>query len=138
MSHRIALATLLAALGSTIFSARAENCVEVQVENVRPQQGQLMVAVYGSAATFGKTPVRQLRLPAGEARMSFKLCDLPGDEVAVTLFQDLDSDGKMGRNLLGVPTEPWGASGTPGTFGPSWDSTRVALDGKAIVVKLSQ
>jgi hypothetical protein len=44
----------------------------------------------------------------------------------------------MGRNLLGVPSEPWGASGTPGTFGPNWDSTRVALDGRAIVVKLSQ
>jgi uncharacterized protein (DUF2141 family) len=138
MSHRITLVTLFVALGSVAFSARAENCTEVLVDNVRPQQGQLMVAVYGSASSFGKTPVRQLRLPAGAARMSFKLCDLPGDEVAVTLFQDLDSDGKMGRNLLGVPTEPWGASGTPGTFGPSWDSTRVALDGKAIVVKLSQ
>jgi len=138
MSHRIALATLLAALGSTIFSARAENCVEVQVENVRPQQGQLMVAVFGSADTFGKTPLRRLRLPAGEARMSFPLCDLPGAEVALTLFQDLDNDGKMGRNVLGVPTEPWGASGSPGIYGPSWDSARVALDGKAIVIKLSQ
>jgi uncharacterized protein (DUF2141 family) len=138
MSHRIAIVTLFVALGSAVFSARSESCTEVLVENVRPQQGQLMVAVYGSAQTFGKEPLRQMRLPAGDARMSFKLCDLPGDQVALTLFQDLDNDGKMGRNLLGVPSEPWGASGTPGTFGPNWDSTRVALDGRAIVVKLSQ
>ena len=33
---------------------------------------------------------------------------------ALALFQDLDSDGRMGRNVLGIPTEPWGASGSPG------------------------
>ena len=58
--------------------------------------------------------------------------------MALSLFQDLDSDGKFGRNLLGMPTEPWGSSGTPGAFGPSWDTGRVALDGKAIAVRLSQ
>lgn len=138
MSHRLTLATLLLAALSTVTIARAETCAEVVVENVRPQRGHLMVAAYASAADFGKTALTQQRLPAGEARMSFKLCNLSGAEVALTLFQDLDSDGKMARNLLGVPSEPWGASGTPGTFGPSWDSTRVPLDGKPIVVKLSQ
>jgi uncharacterized protein (DUF2141 family) len=138
MSHRIALVTLALALASAAFCARAQDCADVVVENVRPQQGQLMVAAYASAATFGKTPLAQQRLPAGEARMSFKLCNLSGTEIALTLFQDLDGDGKMGRNVLGVPSEPWGASGSPGTFGPSWDSARVALDGKVIVVKLSQ
>lgn len=138
MSHRLTLATLLLAALSTVSIARAESCAEVVVENVRPQRGHLMVAAYASAQDFGKTAVTQQRLPAGEARMSFRLCNLNGAEVALTLFQDLDSDGKMARNLLGVPSEPWGASGTPGTFGPSWDSTRVALDGKPIVVKLSQ
>jgi uncharacterized protein (DUF2141 family) len=138
MSHRITLTTLFIALASAAFGARAQACAEVVVENVRPQQGQLMVAAYGSGPTFGKTPITQQRLPAGEARMSFKLCNLSGSEVALTLFQDLDSDGKMARNLMGVPSEPWGSSGSPGTFGPSWDSARVPLDGKVIVVKLSQ
>ncbi len=138
MSHRFTLATLLLAILSTVTLARAESCADVVVENVRPQRGHLMVAAYASAQAFGKSATTQQRLPAGEARMSFRLCNLSGGEVALTLFQDLDSDGKMARNLLGVPSEPWGASGTPGTFGPSWDSTRVPLDGKPIVVKLSQ
>lgn len=139
MSHRrLTTATLLLALLSTVSIARADTCAEVVVENVRPQRGHLMVAAYANAQDFGKTAVTQQRLPAGEARMSFKLCSLSGSEVALTLFQDLDSDGKMARNLLGVPSEPWGASGSPGTFGPNWDSTRVLLDGKPIVVKLSQ
>ena len=129
------LATLLLAATAPAF---AQVCVTVEVDNVRPQQGLLMVAAFGSAETFGKTPLVSLRLPAGEARMKFELCGLGGTEVALTLFQDLDSDGKMGRNLLGMPTEPWGASGTPGTFGPSWDTGRVKLDGRTVTARLSQ
>ena len=140
MSHRITPSILLiAAFGATALPAgAAELCAEVIVENVRPQQGQLLVAAYGSAQAFGKTALAQHRVAAGEARTVFKLCNLSGSEIALTLFQDLDSDGKMARNLLGVPSEPWGASGSPGTFGPSWDTARVALDGKPIVIRLSQ
>lgn len=131
-------ALLAAAVQATAFAAAPNGCATVEVQNVRPQQGQLMVAAYADAESFGKKPLAQMRVPAGDAVTSFQLCGLSGEQVALTMFQDLDSDGKMAKNLLGMPTEPWGSSGTPGTFGPSWETGRVALDGKPIVVKLSQ
>jgi len=134
--HRTLSVLLLAAAGPAF--AQSSGCATVVVDQVRPLQGQLMVAAYGSEASFSKTPLVSLRLPAGEARMSFELCGLSGERVALMLYQDLDSDGKMGRNLLGMPTEPWGGSGTPGTFGPSWATGAVALDGKVIAVRMSQ
>lgn len=112
-------------------------CATVEVQNVRPQQGTLMVAAYGSADSYGKQPLVQMRVPAGEASMSVQLCGLSGSEVALMLFQDLDGDGKMGRNMVGMPTEPWGSSGSPGLFGPQWDTGKVALNGSAIAVKMS-
>ena len=118
--------------------ARADTCATVEVRNVRPGQGFLMVAAYADAATFGKTAVASLRLPAGDAVMNFQLCGLPGTSVALTSFQDLDGDGKMARNLLGMPTEPWGASGSPGPFGPAWETSALALDGTVISLSLSQ
>lgn len=118
-------------------SAPAGLCATVEIENVRPGQGQVMIAAYGSAETFGKRPLKSIRVPAGEARMSVQLCGLIGGEVALMLFQDLDNDGKMGRNLMGMPTEPWGSSGNPGMFGPQWDTGKVALDGRPIAVKMS-
>ena len=116
----------------------AQHCVTVEVHNVRPQQGHIMVAAYSDAEAFGKQAVLSMRIQAGEAITSLQLCGVAGSLVALTLFQDLDSDGKMGRNLLGMPTEPWGSSGKPGSFGPSWETAAVALDGTAIVVRLSQ
>ncbi len=132
--------TILALAAAAALPARAaEGCATVEVRNVRPQQGFLMVAAYLDAEAFEKKkPAAQLRLPAGDAVMNLEVCGLSGPQVALTLFQDLDSDGKMGRNLLGMPTEPWGASGSPGAFGPSWETGKVALDGSTIVVKLTQ
>ena len=119
-------------------TSTAAPCTLVEVQNVRPQRGLLMIAAYGDAGSFGKQSLLTLRVPAGEATTVVPLCGLTGAEVALTMFQDLDSDGRMGRNMVGLPTEPWGSSGSPGAFGPSWDTGRVPLDGKAIVVRLSQ
>ncbi len=135
MTFTTTLTTLLLAIAAPAF---AQDCATVEVSNVRPQQGHLMVAAYGSAETFGKAPLTSLRLPASEATMTFQLCGLSGSEVALMLFQDLDSDGKMGRNPVGMPIEPWGASGTPGSFGPSWETGKVKLDGRTVTARLSQ
>ena len=97
-----------------------------------------MLAAYASAETFGKQPVASVKVPAGEATTRVQMCGISGSTLAITMFQDLDSDGKMGRNLLGMPTEPWGASGQPGMFGPSWETGKVTLDDSPVIVKLSQ
>ena len=128
--------TVLAALASP--AAWAQDCTTVEVRNVRPGQGSLMIAAYADADSYGKKPFMSMRLTAGDtAAMSFQLCGLRSPEVALMLFQDLDSDGKMGRNLVGLPTEPWGSSGTPGMFGPSWETGRVVRGAAPIVVQMS-
>jgi uncharacterized protein (DUF2141 family) len=120
-------------------TAPQDGCAAVEVHNVRPQQGHLMLVAYGSAEQYRKKPLTSLRLAAGDAAtMRFQVCGLAGSgEVALMLFQDLDSDGRMGTNLVGIPSEPWGSSGSPGAFGPSWETGRVKLDGAVIVVKMS-
>ena len=125
-------ATLLQAL-----PAHAQSCAQVEVHHVRPQQGHLLVEAFADAQSYGKKAVVALRVPAGDAITRFELCGLSPGNIALRIFQDLDSDGKMARNPMGVPTEPWGSSGKPGMFGPTWDLTQVALDGSPLVVRLS-
>jgi uncharacterized protein (DUF2141 family) len=118
-------------------AAATTRCIDIEVQNVRPLQGWLMLAAYGSAEAYGKQPMASARVPAGEATTRLALCGISGDALAITLFQDLDGDGKMGRNLLGLPLEPWGSSGKPGPFGPSWETGKVTLDSSPVTVKLS-
>lgn len=131
------IAATAAGLSAPALAAEP-GCATVEVQNVRPQQGRLMVAAYLNAETFGKTSASSLALPAGDATMRFQLCGLAGAEVALTLYQDLDSDGKLNVNLLGMPSEPWGASGSPGLTGPKWEATKVPLNGETVVVRMSR
>jgi len=44
----------------------------------------------------------------------------------VSVFQDLDSDGELGRGALGIPNEPWGFSGKPSPLvPPSWTACAI-------------
>jgi uncharacterized protein (DUF2141 family) len=117
----------------------AAGCVQLEVQNVRAEQGTLMIAAYGDSASFNKAPLVATQMRAGAATMSFALCGVSGSSLALTLYQDLNGNGKLDANALGVPSEPWGASGkTVAMTAPSWDSSVVPLDGSTIVVKLSK
>ncbi len=131
-------AAAVAAAPAAASAAAGTVCVDVEVQNVRPQQGLLFLAAYGSAESYGKKPLAVLKAAAGDATTRLQMCGISGDSVAISMFQDLDSDGKMAKNIMGMPTEPWGSSGTPGMFGPSWETGKVTLNGSAVVVKLSQ
>ena len=57
---------------------------------------------------------------------------------AVKIFQDVDGDGKMGTNALGIPTEPYGFSNNAmGNFGPpSFKEAAFEVGKEPLVIKL--
>ena len=139
MTSRLTVCTALVALLSSIPAARAQDCAQVEVRNLRPEQGMLMLAAYADAASFRKTALMEMRLRPTAETMTLQVCGLGGNAVAFTLFQDLNNNGKLDSNPFGIPTEPWGASGkTSAMSAPTWESAQVLLDGGPIVVKLSQ
>ncbi len=141
MKHLPAPLTAALAIAAAVFTIDASaqaGCATVEVHNVRPQQGFLMLAAYADAESFNKKPLASLRVPAGDAITSVQLCGLSTPVIAIAMFQDLDGDGRMAQNLMRIPTEPWGSSGTAGVFGPTWEGAKTALNGSPIVVRLSQ
>lgn len=141
MKVLITACTAVIALVSFATLAHAEaagGCAKVEVQNLRTGQGPLMVAAYVDAASFRKTAASQLQLAVTGETMTIQVCGLSGDVVALTMYQDLNRNGKMDANPFGMPTEPWGASGKAEPMGPSWESAQVPLGTDAIVVKLSK
>jgi uncharacterized protein (DUF2141 family) len=131
--------SIAALLSIATSAAAAQACVQVEAHNVRPDQGPLMVAAFGDAAQYGKTPIAALQMPATADKLSFSVCGLTGPAVALRMFQDLNGNSKLDTNMLGMPSEPWGASGKPPAMSaPTWDTTQVPTNGGTIVVKLSQ
>lgn len=120
-------------------AASATTCTPVEVHNVRPDQGSLMVRAFDAAADYNKAPAASMQVRADAEVVSFQLCGLRSGSVAISLFQDINGNGSLDRNAFGIPSEPWGASGKPSAFSaPTWETTQVPVDGKPVVVKLAK
>ena len=79
MRHPLALATAAIAIASAAYTCDAAAqpaCLDVVVQNVRPQQGYLMLAAYADAESYAaKKAVQSLRVPApASAQATLQLC----------------------------------------------------------------
>lgn len=137
--HLVACAAaLLAAAPALAQSSLPAGCgVQLEIKRVTPGQGTVMVAVYESEAQFMKLPALAVALQAKGDTISLPLCNLSGDEVAVMIYQDLDRNGKLDTNLMGIPSEPFAASGEPSFGPPSWAKAKVRADGRSISISLN-
>jgi len=129
------LATLL--LCSIGLNVRAED-LTVEVQHVFPNAGPVMVAVYDKAEDF-PAPQKGLAGQAVEAQGESAEAIFHGlapGRYAVAVYQDLNRNGKLDKNFLGLPTEPYGFSkDARGSFGPpSFDAAAVDIPAAAKVV----
>jgi uncharacterized protein (DUF2141 family) len=102
----LALALLLAAAAPA-----AAGELRATIRNVKPQQGKVMVGLYDGAAAYKagrRFAGQELAATGGEVVATFH--NLPEGAYALTVYQDVDGDGKLNRNILGIPTEPYGFS----------------------------
>lgn len=130
------LAALLLA-AATVPAAACERVAEIR--HVRVGGGPVLVAVYADEASFRKTAVAGFKLAPDKTTLALPLCDVRVAELAVVAYQDMNANDKLDANLLGLPTEPWGASGSGTLIGPpSWASARVRADTGVIAVELSK
>lgn len=108
-----AVALLLAAAGM----ARAADLV-VTAENVQSDEGQVLFAVFDSAASFPRQAARGQAVGAAQRDAGGKLrvvfAGLAAGTYAVSAFHDRDNSGKLNMNMMGIPSEPYGFSGKPG------------------------
>jgi uncharacterized protein (DUF2141 family) len=133
----------LALLGLAPQTAKAqtppEATVRVSVTNIATQQGFIMVALYDEA-NWGQSPAARARVPVTGGAVAFNLAAPAPGRYAIRMFHDVDSDGAMGTNLFGIPTEPTGFSNNaPLQFGPpSFDAAAfdVAASGAAQTIVL--
>lgn len=98
--------------------------LEIKVSNISDARGSLKIALYNDGQHWLDTkteqsPFRVASLPVTDTgNASIVLEDVPAGTYAVSVFHDLDGDGKLDTNFVGFPKEPYGFSGEPGRFGP--------------------
>lgn len=97
--------------------AIAETTVDVTVNNVSADKGRLVVMVFDSKKTWlKKAYAQEFAAPVDGAVVRFLL---PEGTYAFQVYHDLDDNGEMKTNFIGIPKEPTGVSNNAkGRFGP--------------------
>lgn len=132
--RRLSLAVLPLALLGT---APAPDSVklEISLSGLRSDHGEVRLCVWHSATRFpgGKCDGDSIIVPAATPKVLVEVPLLPGD-YAVSLLHDENANGKLDKNLLGIPTEGVGFSQNPRlAFGPpTYAATRFDVAGDTV------
>ena len=84
--------------------------LEIAIEGVRNAQGAVRVAVCSEQRFLEETCEYVGQAPARPGTTTVRIDNIPPGIYAAQAFHDEDMDGKIGRNLLGIPTEGLGFS----------------------------
>lgn len=118
--------------------------LRIKVKPIHTAKGQIHVGLFRDATSFPKkelafagkeVAVRQL----GE--IDIEIEGLAPGRYAAAVFHDLNGNGKLDTNLLGIPTEPYGFSniGSAKWGSPDFQEAAFTLpsEGKSIEVRLA-
>lgn len=120
-------------LSTNFFSAAAmAGDLTVEITGITELKGDVHITVYNEKASWLKTAMLSQKEPANSDHIAFTFGDLPEGEYAIFAFQDLNQNGTLDTNAMGIPKEPYGFSNdAEGTFGPAtYDQSKFVM-GKA-------
>jgi uncharacterized protein (DUF2141 family) len=129
---------LLCALGTSAF---AQSALEVEVVLNKPKAGgKVRVALCPGKEAYGTEvgcTVRTVDATTGTLRVSFT--DAPKGDLGIKVFHDVNGNGKLDTNWMGIPTEPYGfGNSAPATFGPpSFEKAAVRFNGERTITRVT-
>jgi len=85
----------------------------------------------------GKWAFSKAVKPDGKKQFSLPV-ELPKGEWAVAITQDINNNGKIDKNFLGIPTEPYAFSNNfrPTVAAPDFNDCKFTVDGPGKVVSI--
>ena len=115
MQFIILLVIQLLATAGPLFSANEQpkNSVTVAVTNISGQKGEIMAALFTSEKAFpndSKAAYKVAKATATGGRAVLQFDQVPPGKYAVALFHDVNGDGKLNTNIIGIPKEGYGVS----------------------------
>jgi uncharacterized protein (DUF2141 family) len=136
------LPLLLSLLALSVHSPEEKTVqVKVRITNISDQESNIMVAIFDHYDSFLTDNMYRNQVVSvkdfTETTLQF---DLPPGEYAIAVFQDLNKNGDLDRNMFMFPEEPYGFSQNfrPLFKPPNWkDVAFKAYENQTIEVELN-
>lgn len=120
----------VATLFSALASAANAGELSVKVTGLNQEKGEIMVAVFNQKTPWLKQALMSQKVAAKGTAVEVKFENLPDGDYAISAIHDLNANGGLDTNAIGMPTEPYGFSNdAAGNFGPpSFEQAKFSVD----------
>lgn len=115
--------------------------LKVTVRGFNSDKGDAKCAIFNSKETFmaGDKGLRMAALPIKGGKAEWVLSDLPFGTYAIKVYHDENLNGKLDKNMMGMPKEQYGFSNDArGSFGPpDFDKTTFTFNPSNAAITMS-
>ena len=110
------LVLIILAFLFTTSKSFGQETLEIKITNIKKNTGKVVVEIYDSKTSWLKTPYQKMELSSSQV-IQTALFKVPYGKYAVTVYQDLNSNGEADMNFLGIPKELVGFGNNYKPFG---------------------
>jgi len=126
--------------GSIIYAAQEQADIKVEISGIKNIKGQIGFALYDSESSFLKKEQTYCGdfIKVNDKNLNYTFVDIPLGEYALAIFHDVNSNKKLDRNFLGMPTELYAFSNNVYGFmsPPSFKDAKFNLTAKKCALKI--
>ena len=129
MKNIITFVTILIFLCVSTILSQENNSAEKSsgtfilfVVGLESDDGKVMIALFNSEEGYSETGknLKSNAIEIKDSKVVWTIEDLPFGEYAIKLYHDENGNGKMDKNMLGIPSEDYGFSNNASSsFGPA-------------------
>lgn len=125
LTHLIAIAAVAACTGGTA----AALTLTVEITDARSSQGTVNAALYNDESAWLKigNAVQMTKVPSAGDKTVLVFTGLAPGRYALSSYHDENANGTMDTNVLGMPTERYGFTGSPTMGAPAFGDAAVDL-----------
>ena len=115
--------------------------LKVIVDNLSTNEGEIEIGVYTPQNKFPdeKDKFKKYRFKPENMKLEIELTDLKYGEYAFAIYHDENNNGKIDKNMIGIPTEPYAFSNNykPTIKAPSFDNCKFTYSKESHEVRIS-
>jgi len=128
--RRVGLTSLLLLAVSSAHAAT----LTIRAQGVQPDGNMVYAGICDTSFEEATCPYKD-RGPAAAGTVELRIRNVKPGTYSIAVFHDVNGNGKLDRNFIGLPNEPYGFSNDVGRRGPpSFDAARIVVREPATTV----
>ena len=137
----LTLTASFASAGEAGTNSKQTGQLQVTILGLENDKGKVMVGLFASKEdyTSDKAPFKgcSVEIRGGKAECTF--AGIPYGTYAIKAFHDKNGNGKLDKNFMGIPNEPYGFSNNVrAEFGPAkWEDAKFTINAKNMSMEIT-